>query len=57
MLGFSGKATATTSEPWRAFRGYDHKQQTRIYVITNANTAFEWLAACQALPGAVILIQ
>ena len=54
MLGFSGKATATTSEPWRAFRGYDHKQQTRIYVITNANTAFEWLAACQVLPGTLI---
>jgi len=54
VLSFSGKATVTTSEPWRAFRGYNHNQQTRIYILTNADTACEWLAACQVLPETVI---
>ena len=54
MLSFSGKATVTTSEPWRAVRRYNHNQQTRIYILTNADTACEWLAACQVLPATVI---
>jgi len=54
VFGISGKATVTRSVPWRPFRGYDHNQQTRIYILTNANTAFEWLAACQVLPATLI---
>jgi hypothetical protein len=45
---FSGTATAATSEPWRAFRGYGHSRQTRIYILTNADTCLRM--AC-SLPG------
>jgi len=54
VLRSSGKGTVTTSEPWRPFRRYDHNQQTTIYILTSANTAVEWRAACQVLPGTLI---